>query len=191
MTAAEPLDAGAFAAWRDDVVRALTASDPDPDWAAGGGAVDVPCGECVGCCSSSMFVHIGPDETDALAHIPRALLFAAPGRPKGHVVLGYDERGRCPMLGEHGCTIYEHRPRTCRMFDCRVFTAVDVDVHAEAAPGSRTLIAERVARWRFRFDSEEDRSARARVLAEAERLRASEGLDGLRLALAAVEASAR
>ena len=58
----------------------------------------------------------------ARAH-PAALRFPRPGRPKGHVVLGYDEHGRCPMLGDHGCTIYEHRPRTCRTYDCRVFAA--------------------------------------------------------------------
>ena len=58
----------------------------------------MPCGTCTACCTSSQFVHIGPDEVDTLAHIPAELLFPAPRMPKGHVLLGYDERGHCPML---------------------------------------------------------------------------------------------
>ena len=88
---------------------------------------------------------IEPDETDTIAHIPAELRFPAPRRPKGHYVLGYDEHGCCPMLGDDGCRIYEHRPRTCRTYDCRVFTATGVD------PGDhQPLLAERVRRWRFR-----------------------------------------
>ena len=33
-----------------------------------------------------------------------------PARRRGHVLLGYDERGHCPMLIDGGCSIYEHRP---------------------------------------------------------------------------------
>lgn len=109
-----------------------------------GADAPVPCGSCVACCSSSQFVHIAPDEADALAHIPRQLLFPAPGAPAGHVLLGYDERGRCPMLGEHGCTIYAHRPRTCRVYDCRVFAATGVPPDAD-----QPLVATQVRRWRF------------------------------------------
>ena len=176
-TSALPLDAGGFAEWRDEVVRAIT--EPATS------EVDVPCGECKACCSSSMFVHIGADETDALAHIPPGLLFPAPGAPPGSKVMGYDEQGCCPMLGDQGCTIYEHRPRTCRTFDCRVFAATEVSVDGV----DKVLIAQRVARWRFRFESDDDREARERVVAAVERLR-GEGLEGLRLALAAIEASA-
>ena len=68
---------------------------------------DVPCGDCSACCSTSHFVHVGPEEHDALAHVPRELLFAAPGMPAGHVLLPYDDRGRCPLLDEGGrCSIY-------------------------------------------------------------------------------------
>lgn len=27
----------------------------------------------------------------------------------------------CIYLGEHGCTIYDRRPKVCRVFDCRRF----------------------------------------------------------------------
>jgi Fe-S-cluster containining protein len=119
---------------------------------------DVPCGGCTACCRSSQFVHIEPDETDALAHIPAALRFPAPGRPKGHVVLGYDDHGRCPMLGDHGCTIYEHRPRACRTYDCRIFTATGIEPDA-----TQPAVAERVRRWRFAVDTPEARRLRAEL----------------------------
>jgi len=110
-----------------------------------GTTADVPCGSCTACCTSSQFVHVGPDETDTLAHIPVELLFPAPGLPEGHVVLGYDERGHCPMLADGLCSIYEHRPRTCRTYDCRVLPAAgfqdDEDVPLE--------IGRRASRWQF------------------------------------------
>ena len=66
------------------------------------------------------------------------------GCPTGHVVLGYDEQGRCPMLRDDGCSIYEHRPQACRTYDCRVFAATGVEVDDDKA-----LLADRVRRWRF------------------------------------------
>jgi Fe-S-cluster containining protein len=127
--------AGEFTAWLGELAAAL----------GGEGDTDVACGSCVACCSSGQFVHIGPDEADALAHIPADLLFPAPRMPKGNVLLGYDQHGRCPMLGEHGCTIYAHRPRTCRTYDCRVFPATGLlpDEPEKAA------IAARAAEWEF------------------------------------------
>lgn len=93
----------------------------------------VPCGSCTACCEASQFIPIGPDETATLAAVPKALTVPAPGRPKGHVVLGYDERGRCPMLGSGGCTIYSVRPRACRAYDCRTVAAVGAEL-PPAAP---------------------------------------------------------
>ena len=108
---------------------------------------DVPCDGCTACCTSSQFVHIGPDETDTLVHIPPELLFPAPRMSRGHVVLGYDERGHCPMLVDDRCTIYQHRPRACRTYDCRIFAATGVDP-ADDGP-TKAEVAARVARWRF------------------------------------------
>ena len=59
-------------------------------------------------------------------------------------VLGYDERGHCPMLVDGACSIYEHRPRTCRTYDCRVFPAAGVEPDADKAPSPT-----RARRWRF------------------------------------------
>src|SRR5207253_1500026 len=113
-----PLAAGDFVSWVTGMQGAI-AGDHDSD---------VPCDGCTACCTSSQFVHIEPDETETIARIPPELLFPAPRAPRGHVLLGYDERGHCPMLIDGGCSIYEHRPRTCRTYDCRVFAATGVDV---------------------------------------------------------------
>ena len=75
-----------------------------------------------------MFIHIQPEETQTLQRIPRALLFPAPGLPKGHVLMGYCDKGQCPMLVDNQCSIYEHRPQTCRDYDCRVFAATGISV---------------------------------------------------------------
>lgn len=147
------LPAGGFTDWLVGMERAL----------AGVGESDVPCGTCTACCTSSQFVHIEPDETATLAQVPAALLFPAPRLPRGHVVLGYDERGRCPMLRDAGCSIYEHRPRTCRTYDCRVFPAAGV-VLEEA---TKVAIAAQARRWRFEHLDEADRCNHDSVLAAA------------------------
>ena len=148
-----PLPAGRFSVWLDGMQRALR----------GEGSSEVPCGSCTACCTSSQFVHIDPDERDTLARIPEALLFPAPGLPQGHVVLGYDERGHCPMLRDGACSIYEHRPRTCRTYDCRVFTAAGVEPD-EAQPA----IAGQARRWRFDLVTEADRARWDQVRAAAQ-----------------------
>ena len=146
------LAAGDFGAWLQSMQAAL----------AGDGDAAVPCGDCTACCTSSQFVPIGPDETDTLAHVPHQLLFPAPGRSaEGVVLLPYDDRGHCPMLVDGRCSIYEHRPRTCRIYDCRIFAATGLEVDAEAE--SKAAIAARAARWRFDFPTDEDRRRHAAV----------------------------
>jgi uncharacterized protein len=139
MTPEPPLDAGDFLTWLAEIEGALR----------GDHGSAVPCGTCTACCTSSQFIHIGPDETDALTHIPRQLTFPAPRLPKGHVLMGYNEHGHCPMLIDKACSIYEHRPRTCRTYDCRVFPAAGLDVDDESKSG----IEHQVKRWQFRSTS--------------------------------------
>ncbi|MCU4184578.1 YkgJ family cysteine cluster protein [Acidiferrimicrobium sp. IK] len=148
-----PSDAGAFSDWLAGMRAALT----------GAAESDVACQGCRACCSSSQFVHVGPDESDTLAHIPPALRFPAPGLPPGHVVLGYDEQGRCPMLTDQGCGIYAHRPRTCRTYDCRVFSAADV----EPEDPDKAAIAVRVKGWQWRYPSPGDQEDHRAVQAAA------------------------
>jgi len=166
------LPAGDFSAWLNGMQAAIGGE---------AGAV-VPCGACTACCAASQFVPIGPDETDTLAHIPAELLFPAPRLPRGHVLLGYDDRGRCPMLKDDGCSIYEHRPRTCRTYDCRIFAATGLDVDAEDA--RKAPVALRARRWRFTFPTDEDRRRHEAVRAAIRSLRATSVTE---LAVRAVE----
>lgn len=150
--AAEPLPAGGFAEWLC-VTRVSREQRRD---------VAVPCGECRACCHSSLFIHIAPDERDTLAHIAPDLLFPAPGAPPGHLLMGYDRHGRCPMLTADGCSIYEHRPRTCRDFDCRTVAATGV-----ALEETQRAIAEQARRWRFDHPLPEDEQQLGAVRAAA------------------------
>jgi Fe-S-cluster containining protein len=130
---------------------------------SGQGGTAVPCGTCTACCRSSMFVHIGPEETQTIQRIPRALLFAAPGRPKGHLVMGYNHRGHCPMLLADKCSIYEHRPQTCRTYDCRIFAATGVPVE----PQNQADIPQRAQAWRFDYETKESRQEHKTMQAAA------------------------
>ena len=125
--------------------------------------LDVPCGECTGCCTSSLFIHVGPDETKTLEAIPLRLLVRAPGRPRGHLLLGFADDGSCPMLKARACSIYEHRPRTCRDYDCRIFAAAGM----AAGGDDKAVINERVHAWRFSYESDVERRAHAAVGAAA------------------------
>jgi hypothetical protein len=151
------LDAGDFSAWMTQIEGAVR----------GEHGSDVPCDGCTACCTSSQFIHIGPEESDALAHIPAQLLFPAPRMPPGHVLMGYDESGACPMLIDEKCSIYAHRPMTCRTYDCRVFPAAGLD----AGEDGKDLIADRSRRWRFTFPGPADRDLHDAVRAAATYLR--------------------
>jgi Fe-S-cluster containining protein len=142
--------AGNFSEWLRGTAASLR---------SGKGGTAVPCGSCTACCRSSMFIHIGPDETQTIQRIPRALLFPAPGLPKGHVLMGYSDKGHCPMLVDDKCSSYEHRPRTCRNYDCRVFTATGVPVDRQ----TQAEIAQRVEAWVFNYESEESREEQRSV----------------------------
>jgi len=144
------LPAGELSAWLRSMVHALRS----------GGGSDVPCNGCTACCRSSQFVHIEPDELDTLAHVPTELQFPAPGRPQGHVVLGYDEQGHCPMLVDDRCSIYASRPRACRIYDCRVFPAAGVTP-------DKPLVAERAGRWEFTYRDDDAKAEHEAVRAAA------------------------
>jgi Fe-S-cluster containining protein len=147
------LAAGDFSVWIEQMGAAI----------AGERAADVACDGCTACCTAAQFIHIAPDETDTLAHVPAALLFPAPQLPKGHVVMGYDDRGHCPMLIEGRCSIYEHRPRTCRTYDCRIFAACGIEPDAD-----KVEIAARVKRWQFSYPTTNDSTLHDAVVAAAD-----------------------
>jgi Fe-S-cluster containining protein len=155
------LDAGDFGTWLTQTRVALK----------GEADADVPCDGCTACCTSSQFVHIEPDEIDTIAHIPSDLLFPAPRLPLGNFVLGYDERGHCPMLIDGMCSIYEHRPRTCRVYDCRVYAAAGVEPDDER----KVEITKRVRQWRFSYRSSDDEARRDTIREKASTLEGNPG----------------
>lgn len=158
------LPAGPLGAWLDQTLEVL----------AGDGEADVACGPCSACCTAGQFVHIAPDEADTLAHVPAALRFPAPGLPPGHVLMGFDEQGRCPMLVDDACSIYAHRPRTCRTYDCRVLAAAGVDVAVDDP--AKAAIGHRVRRWAFDTSAPGDQP-RGRAVRAAERFLARHAAD--------------
>jgi hypothetical protein len=127
------IPAGDFSTWLEVTLR----GDDSPETA------EVPCGDCTACCTSSYFIHVRPDETAALARIPVKYLVEAPGLPSGHVVIGYDEHGHCPMLVDGSCSIYDDRPQTCRDYDCRIFTATGLELT------DKPMVATQTRRWEF------------------------------------------
>jgi uncharacterized protein len=149
----QSLPAGDFSSWLRHTRNALLNN----------GTIDVHCGECIGCCTSSYFVHIKPEETGTLGRINKKVLFAAPGLPKGNMVMGYDNNGLCPMLVNGNCSIFSHRPQTCRIYDCRVFTAAGI----AAGGDDKTAINQRILRWKFSYPKELDRDEHLAVQAAA------------------------
>ncbi len=151
------LAAGDFSSWLRQTRIALLSDN----------GMDVACGDCIGCCSSSYFIHIKPQETRPLSLIRKELLFPAPGMPNGHVLMGYDKNGLCPMMSSGRCTIYTHRPQTCRNYDCRVFSAAGI----AAGGDGKAVINQRVARWKFSYPTVQDQNEHLAVQSAAKFIR--------------------
>lgn len=149
----ERIAAGPFRAWLESALAALR----------GEAGMEVPCGGCVGCCTSSYFVRVRPEETRTLAVIPAGLLFDAPGEPPGDRLLPCARGGACPMFDGAGCSIYADRPRACREYDCRIFAAAGID----AGGADKAVINQRVRAWEFSYGSDAERAAHEAVKAAA------------------------
>jgi hypothetical protein len=135
------LQTDGFSSWLRNTRRALRTDS----------GAEVLCGECKACCTSSYFIHIKPEEIQTLERIPEELMFAAPGLPEGNMLLGFDEKGHCPMFINNKCSIYDYRPQTCRQYDCRIFTATGLHVD-----GDRVLISRQAGLWKFNFPEQQD-----------------------------------
>jgi Fe-S-cluster containining protein len=147
------IDAGNFAQWLTAMLASLR----------GEAGTQVPCGDCVGCCVSSYHIALRPQDEHVVARVPAEHLLSAPNAPLGYRYMAYRDDGTCPMLLERRCSVYEHRPQTCRDYDCRVFTAAGID---SAGTGKR-MINERIAAWRFSYATEKDRETHAAVQSAA------------------------
>jgi Fe-S-cluster containining protein len=148
--------AGAFSAW----LRAMRAA------LAGNSGMDVACGDCRGCCTSSYFIKVRAHENAALERIGADNLRPVPGATSGAMLMGFDEQGHCFMYANGNCSIYSDRPETCRTYDCRVYTAAGMN----AGP-DKSVINDRIARWRFEYPEERDRAEHRAVTAAANFLR--------------------
>jgi len=107
---------------------------------------EVPCNGCRECCWHPR-VDLDPDEErpEDLAHL------AVEHDDEGYF-LKKREDGACVHLGEHGCTVYAHRPRACRIFDCRLGGLAGLvqpfdDQRRHRAPA-----------WQFEIETSEDRA---------------------------------
>lgn len=147
----EEIAAGTFGQWLAEAHASLR----------GERDADVPCGDCVGCCVSSYFIPVRPQDTGAIARIPAELLVRAPAR--GDALMGYREDGTCPMFQMGKCSIYSDRPQTCRDYDCRIFAAAGID----AGGDDKHVINRRVRAWRFEYANTAEREAHEAIRSAA------------------------
>ena len=117
------LNAGAFTAFLENVLT--------------GQEADVPCNGCNACCRSSYFIHVHAFERDSLAHIPEVLRFKAPTSVEGDQVMGFDERGSCPMLKDG------------------IFAACGIAAGGE----EKAAVNQQVQRWQFDLATAQDKRA--------------------------------
>ena len=145
--------AGDYIRWIDDISLSNHRSKNN--------APNVPCGDCNACCRSSYFIHIRKHETETLKHIPKELLFPAPGQSLGNQLMGFDQQGKCPMLINDKCSIYDHRPQTCRDYDCRIFAAANI----KPGGAEKNEVDKQVKQWQFDHElSRADSSDAAQAL---------------------------
>jgi Fe-S-cluster containining protein len=174
------IDAGDFATWLSQT-RAMLRGEAGPE---------VPCGDCVGCCVSSYPVPVRAHESASLAAIPIQHLARSANH---HALIVALPDGRCPMLNADAkrCSIYSHRPLTCRDYDCRIFAAAGI----AAGSDDRSVINERVRKWRFSYRNTADRlmheaviSAAAFIRTEAQRFQGRAASTPTGIAVLAIKA---
>jgi Fe-S-cluster containining protein len=91
---------------------------PDP------AGVQVPCNGCVACCyHPNVDVEPAHERPEDLAHLDIVQ------HADGGFALRKREDGACVHLGPSGCTVYAHRPRACRAYDCRLFSVIGLVDH--------------------------------------------------------------
>jgi len=146
------IDAGHFGAWLLQARAALR----------GNGGMDVPCGDCVGCCTSGYSIFLRPHDK-AIEVVPAKYQSSVTGLAYPHAKMNPLANGHCPMFSAGKCSIYASRPQTCLDYDCRIFAAAGID----AGP-LRPVINQRVKAWTFTFHSEEERAAHRAIKAAAD-----------------------
>lgn len=135
-------DAGSFGTWLMQMRAALR----------GNGGMQVPCGDCVGCCTSGYSILLRPHDA-ALDVVPVRFLSRVPGMTYPHAKMNPLPNGHCPMFENCKCSIYTSRPQTCLDYDCRVFVAAGI----QASP-TRPVINQRIREWQFCYTSDDERA---------------------------------
>lgn len=75
-------------------------------------SADVPCGSCNLCCRGDSIRLLPEDNPDLYQTVKH--------EPSGGLMLDHKENGDCIYLDRKtGCTIHDHSPTLCRIFDCR------------------------------------------------------------------------
>jgi uncharacterized protein len=143
------IDAGPFGAWLAQAREALR----------GRGGMNVPCGDCVGCCTSHYAILLRPHDV-ALDLVPAALQSSVPGMWYPHAQMKPRSNGHCAMFNEGRCSIYSQRPQTCLDYDCRVFAATGL-----AAGADKPVINQRIQAWQFSYEDEPARQLHKATLA--------------------------
>lgn len=145
--------AGPFGAWLRQMRRSLLGNE----------GMDVPCGDCVGCCVSGYSLQLRPEDHRAAARIPAQFVVSVAGFAKGQLTVRARSNGSCPMLEEGKCSIYPIRPQTCLDYDCRIFAAAGIEAGGE----DMAVINQRVREWRFSYPSPADEREHEAVRAAA------------------------
>ena len=79
------------------------------------GEVRVPCDGCAApCCTSFEYITVDPRVDEVSQYATRRLA-------SGRLVLQQHDDGACIYFVDGRCSIHDHRPATCRVFDCRIY----------------------------------------------------------------------
>jgi Fe-S-cluster containining protein len=85
---------------------------------------DVPCGNCTKCCEV-LTPFLTPDEVTSglyplsLIQPDKNMILENPNVGPLVAMFKKTPTGGCFMFIDNKCSIYDHRPRSCRQFDCR------------------------------------------------------------------------
>lgn len=75
----------------------------------------VPCNGCKSCCHhEDVEVRAEQERAEDLRYLDLVQT------QEGRTVLRKRDDGACAHLVSSGCAVYDHRPRACRMYDCRI-----------------------------------------------------------------------
>jgi Fe-S-cluster containining protein len=92
----------------------------------------VSCRSCRACCIEFVETSLLPGDSDEGLDVEVR---------DGRRFLKKKANGECVHLQEGGCSVYEHRPSSCRVFDCRDFA-----VGRQSNP-ELPLLSEAIAQW--------------------------------------------